>query len=235
MRIRPIFRKYHVIHEGPCESGQSPRHAFRARNARRHKNRVPISVVTGGVRNPPQATKASSSRARGARSRSRGQALVEFSIVAPILFFFLLGVLESGLLLFVVGTARFGAGEVARQESESGNASNADQVSIAVLRGTAIGTTALATINEVDVYRLIEQGNGSLTVDPAHYNKYRLDGSVIGAISWPPSTRNVVNGQSDFLGITIVYQYNWKTGIFLASHPLQLQQTFEIRLEPQTY
>ena len=60
--------------------------------------------------------------------RSRGQALVEFTIVAPLLFFFLLGVLESGLLLFVVGTARFGAGEVARQESESGNAANADQM-----------------------------------------------------------------------------------------------------------
>ena len=167
--------------------------------------------------------------------RSRGQALVEFTIVAPLLFFFLLGVLESGLLLFVVGTARFGAGEVARQESESGNAANADQVSIAALRGTAIGTTTLATINEIDVYHLTEQSNGSLTVDPAHYNKYRLDGSAIGPISWPPATRNVVNGQSDFLGLTISYQYNWKTGVFLASSPLKLQQTFEIRLEPQTY
>src|ERR1700687_4042354 len=94
--------------------------------------------------------------------RQRGQALVEFSLVAALLFFFLLAVLESGLLLFVVGTARFGAGEVARQESESGNAVSADQVSIAVLRGTAIGTTSLATVNEIDIYRLIEQPDGSL-------------------------------------------------------------------------
>ena len=155
--------------------------------------------------------------------------------MAPLLFFFLLGVLESGLLLFVVGTARFGAGEVARQESESGNAVNADQVSIGVLRGTAIGTTSLASVNEIDIYRLNEQANGTLTVDVAHYNKYRLDGTAIGAIAWPPAMRNVVNGQSDFLGVTINYQYNWKTGIFLANRPLQLQQTFEIRLEPQTY
>ena len=161
--------------------------------------------------------------------------MVEFTIVAPLLFFFLLGVLESGLLLFVVGTARFGAGEVARQESESGNAVSADLTSIAVLRGTAIGTTTLATINEIDIYHLTEQADGSLTVDVAHYNRYRLDGSVIGAIAWPPSMRNVVNGQSDFLGVTINYQYNWKTGVFLANQPLKLQQTFEIRLEPQTY
>lgn len=194
-----------------------------------------MCVLIGGVRYPQIAASGASRGRHGSHSRSRGQALVEFTIVAPILFFFLLGVLESGLLLFVVGTARFGAGEVARQESESGNAANADQVSIAVLRGTAIGTTSLASVNEIDIYRLNEQGNGTLTVDVAHYNKYRLDGTAIGAIPWPPAMRNVVNGQSDFLGVTINYQYNWKTGIFLANRPLQLQQTFEIRLEPQTY
>jgi Flp pilus assembly protein TadG len=187
------------------------------------------------VRDPQVAATATLRGRRGNRPRTRGQALVEFAIVAPLLFFFLLGVLESGLLLFVVGTARFGAGEVARQESESGNAANADQVSIAVLRGTAIGTTSLATVTEIDIYRLNEQGNGTLATDPAHYNKYRLDGTAIGAIAWPPAMRNVVNGQSDFLGVTINYKYSWKTGIFLASSPLQLQQTFEIRLEPQTY
>lgn len=143
--------------------------------------------------------------------------------------------MESGLLLFVVGTGRFGAGEVARQASESGNATNADQASIAALRSTAIGTTSLAAVNEIDIYRLIQQSDGSLSVDTAHYNKYRLDGSAISPITWPPSTRNVVNGQSDFLGITVRYQYNWKTGIFLNAQPMQLQQSYQIRLEPQTY
>jgi Flp pilus assembly protein TadG len=187
------------------------------------------------VRYPQIAATEASRVTHRDRQRPRGQALVEFAIVAPILFFFLLGVVECGLLLFVVGTARFGAGEVARQESESGNAVSADQTSIAVLRATAIGTTSLASVTEIDVYRLIEQGSGALTADPAHYNKYRLDGTVIGATSWPPSMRDVVNGESDFLGVTVFYQYNWKTGIFLAAHPLQLQQAFEIRLEPQTY
>jgi len=172
---------------------------------------------------------------RGNRPRSRGQALVEFSLVATILFFLMLGILESGLLLFVVGTARFGAGEVARQESESGNAANADQVSIAVLRATAIGTTNLGSVSEVDIFRLIQQANGTLTQDVAHINKYTLAGTAIGATPWPPSMRNVVNGQSDFLGVTVFYKYNWKTGVFLSTSPLSLQQTFEIRLEPQTY
>lgn len=169
------------------------------------------------------------------QERSRAQAMVEFAIVAPILFFLLLGIVESGLLLFVVGSARWGASEVARQESESGNAANADQVSLQVLQRSAMGTTSLAQVNEVDIYRLVEQGNGTLLIDPAHFNRYQLDGASIGVIVWPPAMRNVRNGQSDFLGITVKYQYNWKTGIFLASSPLQLQQLYEIRLEPQTY
>ncbi len=161
--------------------------------------------------------------------------MVEFAIVCPILFFLLLGILESGLMLFSVGSARFGASEIARQESESGNAANADQVSLQVLQRTAIGTTSLASVNEVDIYRLIEQAGGALTIDPLHYNRYKLDGTPIGPITWPSASRNVSNGVSDFLGVTLQYQYNWKTGVFLASTPLRLQQTFEIRLEPQTY
>ena len=161
--------------------------------------------------------------------------MTEFAIVAPILFFLLFGIFEGGLLLFVVGSARFGAGEVARQESESGNAANADQASITVLRKTAIGTTNLAQVTEIDIYRMIEQVNGTLTVDAGHYNRYQLDGTPIGAITWAPATRNVVNGQSDFLGVTVQYRYNWKTGIFLAPSAVNLTQTFAIRLEPQSY
>jgi Flp pilus assembly protein TadG len=169
------------------------------------------------------------------RKRSFGQALTEFAIVAPVLFFLLLGIFESGLLLFVVGTARWSTAEVARQESESGNAANADQVSITVLRNSAIGTTTLGSVNEIDIYHLNQQLNGSLTVDAAHYNRYDIYGNPLAAITWPSGTRNVRNGQSDFLGITLHYQYNWKTGVFLNGSPLQLQQVYEIRLEPQTY
>jgi Flp pilus assembly protein TadG len=182
-------------------------------------------------RAPGMPTKASST----SRKRSRGQAMTEFAIVAPILFFLLFGIFEGGLLLFVVGSARFGGGEVARQESESGNAANADQLSIQVLRKTALGTTNLAQVTEIDIYHLIEQANGSLTVDASHYNRYQLDGTPIGSVTWPSSTRNVVNGQSDFLGVTLKYQYHWKTGIFIAPSAVNLTQTFEIRLEPQSY
>jgi Flp pilus assembly protein TadG len=184
------------------------------------------------------------------RRRSPGQAMVEFAIVAPILFFLLLGIFESGLLLFVVGTARFAAGDMARQESESGNAANADQVSIAVVRNGAMGTTTLAQINQIDVFKLNEDPltgvltpacNAGATSPPAPcagtYNTYFLNGATTdaGPVRWLPSTRSVKNRATDFLGVKIWYQYNWKTGIFLAPSSVKLNMEFDIRLEPQTW
>jgi Flp pilus assembly protein TadG len=182
--------------------------------------------------------------------RSRGQAMVEFAIVAPILLFLLLGIFESGLLLFVVGTARFAAGDMARQESESGNAANSDQVSIAVVRNGAMGTTSLAVIRQIDVFKLNEDPitgvltpacNAGATSPPppcaGTYNTYNLNGTTTdgGPVRWLPSTRSVKNRSTDFLGVTIWYQYNWKTGIFLAPSSVQLHMEFDIRLEPQTW
>jgi TadE-like protein len=169
------------------------------------------------------------------RRRSRGQTMTEFALVSPVLLLLLFGILESGLLLFSVGSARFAAGEAARQEAESGNAANADALSITVVRGTALGTTNLAQVQHIDIYKLQEQVNGTLTVVPGTTNSYNLDGTPRGAIPWPSAARDVKNGQSDFLGVTIYYRYNWKTGIFLFAGPLTLNQSFAIRLEPQTY
>ena len=175
--------------------------------------------------------------------------MTEFAIVAPILFFLLLGVFESGLLLFVVGTARFSAGDMARQESESGNAANADQLSLAVVRNGAMGTTSLAVIRQIDVFKLNEDVitgvltpacNAGATSPPppcGFYNTYNIDGTTrTGAPPpWAPATRSVKNRQTDFLGVKIWYQYNWKSGVFLATAPVQLNMEFDIRLEPQTW
>ena len=170
-----------------------------------------------------------------AKRRSRGQTMTEFALVSPVLLLILFGVLESGLLLFSVGTARFAAGEAARQEAESGNAANADALTMGIVRGTALGTTNLAQVRHVDIYKLNQQANGTLTVAPGTVNSYNLNGTPIGSTPWPSSSRDVKNGESDFLGVTIYYRYNWKTGIFLFAGPLDLNQSFAIRLEPQTY
>lgn len=161
--------------------------------------------------------------------------MTEFALVSPVLLLMLFGVLESGLLLFSVGSARFAAGEAARQEAESGNAANADQLSLGIVRGTAMGTTRIAQIQRIDIYKLTQQANGTLTVAPGTINSYNLDGTARNSIPWPSASRDVKNGESDFLGVTIYYRYNWKTGLFIFAGPLDLNQDFAIRLEPQTY
>jgi len=169
------------------------------------------------------------------RRKTRGQALTEFALVTPILLFMLFAVLEGSLLLFVVGSARFGAGEAAREASEAGNAVDADQRIVQQVRQSAIGSTSLAKVTSVEIYKLNEQPDGSLVRDVVKVNRYLLDGTQIGSLAWPSSTRNVTNGNMDFLGITVNYRYDWKSGILLAAGPFLSNQTYYIRLEPQTY
>ena len=108
---------------------------------------------------------------RRRRPRSFGQTMTEFALVVPVLFILVLGVLDGGLLMFSVGTARYAA-----------------------------------------------DGTPLLSPEP-----------------WQPATRNVGNGTSDFLGITVKFTYGWKSGLFKALGPVQSTATYYIRLEPQSY
>jgi Flp pilus assembly protein TadG len=161
--------------------------------------------------------------------------MTEFALVAPILLVLLFSVLEGSFLLFTVATARFATGEAARQLSEDGNAVSADQNALAVIRKTALATTSLGTVNHVDIYRLTQGSDGTLSVDLSHFNSYKIDGSPIGSLTWPPASRDITNGEMDFLGVTIYYQYNWKSGFFSAAGNLKLNSAVYIRLEPQLY
>ena len=76
---------------------------------------------------------------------------------------------------------------------------------------------------------------GNLTPDPTRYNKYQIDGTPMGPISWPAPSRNVGNGTSDFLGVTVRFTYTWKAGFFAPLGPLKTTATYYIRLEPQSY
>jgi Flp pilus assembly protein TadG len=159
---------------------------------------------------------------------------VEFALVLPILLLMLFSVLEGALSLFTIDTARYAAGEAARQDSESGTNSNADTLAVNLIRNGPLSTTSLATVTHVDFVHLILQSNGTFTEDAALSNSYRLDGTVISS-TWPPVNRNVRSGTSDFLRVKIFYQYNWLSGKVLGTGPLALTQTFDVRLEPQSY
>ena len=177
------------------------------------------------------------------RRASHGQGTAEFALCAPIALIMLLGIVEAGFLMFGVGTSAYATGEAARVGAEAGNAANADMQVIATIDGTGLGQNGIVQVTEIDIYRLIEDPNtGALTVDTTGcggggcVNKYDLFGTpLLTPEPWSASLRDVTNGTSDFMGVTIKYQYAWKSGALIASGPLVLSAKYYVRLEPQTY
>jgi Flp pilus assembly protein TadG len=166
--------------------------------------------------------------------RRRGQTLTEFALVVPVLFMLIMGVLDGALLMFSVGTARYASAEGSRLAAQLGNLASTDTQVLTAVRDT-VGNTQLFAVTEVDIYKLNQNGNGDLTPDLGHYNRYALDGTALGPLTYPASGRLVGNGTSDFLGITIKYTYNWKAGFFSPLGPVRTTAESYVRLEPQSY
>ncbi|HEV3460838.1 MAG TPA: TadE/TadG family type IV pilus assembly protein [Candidatus Dormibacteraeota bacterium] len=173
-------------------------------------------------------------RSSGKRTRTRGQTLTEFALVVPVLLVLIMGVLDGALLMFSVGTARYASAEGSRVAATLGNVANTDSQVLTTIRQT-VGSTQLFTVDEIDIYKLNQDGNGNLTPDLAHTNKYALDGTPLNGTPWPASSRNVGNGTSDFIGVTVNYTYTWKAGFFAPLGPLRTTAVSYVRLEPQSY
>jgi Flp pilus assembly protein TadG len=160
--------------------------------------------------------------------------MTEFALVVPVLLILIMGVLDGALLMFSVGTARYAAAEGSRVAATLGNVSNTDSQVVTTIRQT-VGSTQLFTVEEIDIYKLNQDGNGNLTQDVAKTNKYALNGTPLNGTPWPASSRNVGNGTSDFIGITVNYTYTWKAGFFAPLGPLKTTAVSYVRIEPQSY
>jgi Flp pilus assembly protein TadG len=161
--------------------------------------------------------------------------MTEFALVVPVLLVLIMGVLDGALLLFSVGTARYAATEGSRVASQAGSAATTDTQVLQIIRSN-VNTTHLFDVTEVDIYKLNQDGNGNLTPDLTHFNRYALDGTpMISPEPWPAAMRNVGNGTSDFIGVTIKYTYTWKAGFFAPLGPVKTTADTYVRLEPQSY
>ena len=160
--------------------------------------------------------------------------MTEFALVVPVLLVLIMGVLDGALLMFSVGTARYSSAEGSRVAATLGNVANTDSQVVTTIRNTVSGTQ-LFTVDEVDIYKLDVDPNGNLTQNIAKTNKYKLDGTTINSIPWPASGRDVGNGTSDFIGVTVNYTYTWKAGFFAPLGPLKTTAVSWVRIEPQSY
>ena len=160
--------------------------------------------------------------------------MTEFALVVPVLLVLIMGVLDGALLMFSVGTARYAAAEGSRVAATLGNVASTDSQVVATVRDKVSGTQ-LFSVDEIDIYKLNQDGAGNLTQDPGHINRYALDGTPLGPTPWPATSRNVGNGTSDFIGVTINYTYVWKAGFFAPLGPLRTTAVAYVRIEPQSY
>jgi hypothetical protein len=230
---------------------------------------MPVSGITASdlARMDRLNFRIGSLRRRARRGGKHGQAMIEFTLVLPFLLFVLFGVFEFGLMMFSLGASRFASADAARVVSEQGTLvinpcssvpgcssldrptwplsgdCDADCQALSAINLGPLGTTSIATIDEIDVARLTVNGSavdtsladGTSCSGPC-VNKYTLDGRRIGSAKYSPTSRGVTLGTTDYAAITVKFRYKWKTGIFSSAFPVVgLSSTFNVKLEPQKF
>jgi hypothetical protein len=135
--------------------------------------------------------------------------MVEFTLVAPIVFFTMFGIFEFGLIMFDLGSVRFAAEEAAKVEAQAGNTTtkcaslpgcaaiysgapgnpdcDADCQAIVTINNTAVGRTSLLQVDEIDVEQLSNDGKFQ-PLSPRKYNAYNLKGLACSSPCTPSST-----------------------------------------------
>jgi hypothetical protein len=191
---------------------------------------------------------------RRSHGKSRGQSLVEFAMVVPIMMMFTLGIAEFGVAfgtnMTLIEATREGARVGAILASGSGNnglpgctgAANVDpQIILAVQRvveSPGSGIT-LANIDWVHIYKS-SAGGGETSVNSWTVGSSSACGLSLhfapGSVGWNASTRTSAL-PADSLGVSIQYRYHLftplssLTGLFGASEIKMVDSTV-MDLEP---
>jgi len=171
------------------------------------------------------------------RGVSRGQALVEFALVAPIFFLLFFGVIEFSLINASIGAYNFAAKDAARLGSIRGPTdANIDQEIVALVNGHVSAVPAATTL-EIDIFEADSTGTPVAGMQDA----YTPAGVVIGSLGWPYSARvdNLALGSSaapSYLGVRVIYDYTYVTALLSSGAPvIKLTTTAVFRIEPQEF
>src|SRR5450759_1507165 len=89
---------------------------------------------------------------RSSRRLSRGVTMVEFALVAPLLFAALFGALDGGLLMFSSSAVNHAAGEGMITVAQDGTLNPADNDAVTTMLSGGIASTGFAQLDEVDIY-----------------------------------------------------------------------------------
>lgn len=192
------------------------------------------------------------------RRRSRGQALVEFAMIAPVFFALLFGLLEFALIGMSVATYNFAAKDAARVGSLLGRTrSDADfqmvqdissrsagfvvakMTTIEIFLSNQTGAPPIAGTTPECVYtppfNFAVDASGTPT-DPSWACEAQDCHAGVTPGTWPPCARNDTLLNADYLGVKITYRYTYLTSFASGGlSALTLSATSVQRVEPQDF
>jgi len=166
---------------------------------------------------------------RQRRRGDQGQTLVEFALALPVFVVLFMGIIEFSLAFNAVLDVNFASRNAALLAAEAGNSAGGDCVILTAVDGDIAPATTATAIKSVDIYWA--DGDGDLISGKVnHYVRggtttcNYADGSTLvvpytlATAGYPESIRcSVLNGCGtghpglDNVGVTITYQYRWKT------------------------
>ena len=180
-------------------------------------------------------------RRGGAATRSRGQALVEFTLILPVFLMILLGMLEFGSAYDHRTAMAYAVREGARVGATLGNGgSYPNTVDPTILAAVQRGLTdpiLIENITSIEIFKADAAGSRS----GSSINTYDRFGNIIGTAGWPATSR-VVGLSGDSIGVRVRYDFHPTTplgtmlGLFFGSPPpyttIPMVDTTVMHLEP---
>ncbi len=184
------------------------------------------------------------------RPRERGAALVEFAILAPLLFLLLYGIIELGLGLREQLTMSNAVTTGARIGSVLGTDLESDIAILKAVEASLVGGTDIDVVTSVVIYEANPDGSSTgnenhSTSDPADptcawnpcpdptHPSFGGYGSPSG---WVPTDRDTALPDPDILGLRINYQHEWITSLIpWMATPASWTADARVRLEPDVF
>lgn len=181
-------------------------------------------------------------------ARSRGQAMVEFALIAPLFFLLLFGIIEFSLINASVAAFNFSVKEAARYEAIIGNGSApgyvwSDDYIVNQVIVPHINGLVMAKLTQIIIYRANETGGCAGTGQLPSCQTQVVETNNGGTWScgttcsnWPPTSRNDQLSNADYIGVYAAYSYTYLTAFFAVTSPtINLTALSVQRIEPQQY
>jgi Flp pilus assembly protein TadG len=183
---------------------------------------------------------------QGRRRDSRGQAMVEFTMVFMIFMTIVVALMEFSFLLTTKVGVTNTAQDAVQLASQLGNTASSDFQILQLVEKDISAPMDKAKIVSVEIFKTDSYGTKNLGED-----KYTRDGGLYhnpsntlqtvpytqSTPTYAPSTRqNVVATGVDYIGVIVTYQYTWITPIpnlvSLGSTGIKFVQSSVSRMEP---